>query len=59
MISDPWKLVPFVLAVGVIGALLLGKLSATEFMTAIGSVVAIHAGISAVSNVNPPKDQGR
>lgn len=59
MLTDPLKLIPLVGAVGVLILIGMGKLDANQAIAILGATVGIHAAISAVSNVNPPKDQGR
>lgn len=55
MFSDPTKLLPLLGYIGVFGALWLGKMTSNEAMMAVAAIGAMHAGISSVNNVNPPK----
>ncbi len=55
MLSDPLKLIPLVGAVGAMVLIGLGKIDTNQAMALIAAVVGIHATISAVNNVNPPK----
>lgn len=59
MFSDPLKLIPLVICLGAVVGLCLGRLNPTEATTMIGLAGAAHATISAINNVNPPKDGGK
>lgn len=55
MFSDPLKLLPLVGCVGVMVLVGLGRLNAQDALMLLAGVTGIHAGISALNNVNPPK----
>ena len=52
ILSDPWKLVPLIIAAGTMVAVGLKAVSTQDALVFLGVAVTAHAGISAVNN--PP-----